>query len=598
MALPNPGQNASSSYQMREYQPWTRKEAISTQISASILSMQSNLLAKSPLLRAIPGSGILKERADIKKREKFYAQGRDSETGRKLSKEEFEDREKKRKDLGALGDIKDLIVDKWGVDGVPTYQVVNPNKKMDGGKQKNIDPSEEGAYSLEEEERAKETEKADDADADRIQKKQEGFFTNLLGKKSGEKKEGKGLLGGLLDMLGSVKGWLVGGLAGLVELVMGAIGTAAAAILPILGAIALPAVALLLGGAVGLTIAKWIESAADKYRTKADAETKQVMEEGSAKKTATNEQGEKIYKIADKDNNTKFGTAKELGLKKEDLEGITKEGFAESDQGRISESTYRVQTQGGKETGKLAKKLSGDEILSAGIAKGTISTTDAGNKNAGEKKMMEIERSMAEYSADFSDAIVNSTDDSAKALGLVNDFNSVLNNTKMGISKYPNIFTRDRLKSLVMKYGMFGNAIVDGKVKKGSEAYIDKDTGFIGSAGSDYDKLDADDLVIPGVGTYTFGSKSSKAAKMSKDAAGTVDTAAPTVPASDIIPKTPTGSDIPSTAASNAALMSTPTAAPTVNTTANSVQQTNNTVVASAPTTSRTGADTPPRFNG
>lgn len=593
MALPDP------SNQTRQYQPQSNREAIGTHTSAALLQMQINMLSKSPLLRMIPGSGILKERAEFKKRERYEKTGRD-ETGRKLTQMEFEEREKKRKDLGALGEIKDLIVDTWNVDGVPTYQVDNPTEKKDGDKQKSIDPSKEGAYSLAEEERAKEKEKADDARADRIQKRQEVFFTNLLGKKKSgeEKKEGKGLLGGLLDILGSVKGWLVGGLAGLVELVMGAIGTAAAAILPILGAIALPAVALLLGGAVGLTIAKWIESAADKYRTKADAETKQVMEEGSVKKTATNEQGEKIYKIADKDNNTKFGTAKELGLKKEDLEGITKEGFAESDQGRISESTYRVQTQGGKETGKLAKKLSGDEILSAGIAKGTISTTDAGNKNAGEKKMMEIERSMAEYSADFSDAIVNSTDDSAKALGLVNDFNSVLNNTKMGISKYPNIFTRDRLKSLVMKYGMFGNAIVDGKVRKESEAYIDKDTGFIGSAGSDYDKLDADDLVIPGVGTYTFGSKSSKAAKMSKDAAGTVDTAAPTVPASDIIPKTPTGSDIPSTAASNAALMSAPTAAPTVNTTANSVQQTNNTVVASAPTTSRTGADTPPRFNG
>lgn len=593
MALPDP------SNQMRQYQPQSNREAIGTHTSAALLQMQINMLSKSPLLRMIPGSGILKERAEFKKRERYEKTGRD-ETGRKLTQMEFEDREKKRKDLGALGEIKDLIVDTWNVDGVPTYQVDNPNKKMDGGKQKNIDPSEEGAYSLEEEERAKEKEKADDADDDKTSKRQEGFFTNLFGKKTGEKKEGKGLLAGLLDMLGSVKGWLVGGLAGLVELVMGAIGTAATAILPILGAIALPAVALLLGGAVGLTIAKWIESAADKYRVKADKETKQVMEEGSAKKTATNEQGEKIYKIADKDNNTKFGTAKELGLKKEDLEGIAKEGFAESDQGRISESTYRVQTQGGKETGKLAKKLSGDEILSAGMAKGKISTTDAGNKNAGEKKMMEIEQSMAEYSTDFADAIANSSDDSAKALGLVNDFNSIRNNTKMAIGKYPNVFTADRLKSLTMKYGVFGNAIRGGKITEGSEAYIDKNAAFIGPAGSDYDKLDADDLVIPGVGDFTFGQRRGQAAFLSKEAktAGTVDTAAPTVPASDIIPKTPTGSDIPSTAASNAALMSTPTAAPTVNSTANSVQQTNNTVVASAPTTSRTGADTPPRFNG
>lgn len=583
---------------MREYQQWTRQEAIGTALRASLFQMQSNLLSKSPLLRAIPGSGILKERAEQKKRERFYAQGRDTETGRKLSKEEFEDREKKRRDLGALGDIKDLLVDEWGVNGVPTYEVENPNKKMDQGKQKVISPSEEGAYSLEEEEKAKEKEKEDDADADRMEKKQENFFTKLFGKKSGEKKEGGGLFSGLMDLLGSVKGWLVGGLAGLVELVMGAIGTAAAAILPILGAIALPAVAILLGGAVGLSIAKWISSEADKYRAKTDAETKQVMEQGYATKTATTQSGEKIYKITDKDGNTKFGTAKELGLNQQQLEGISKEGFAESNQGRISESTYRVQTQGGKETGKLAKGLSGNEILAAGMAKGTMTTAEAGSKSAGEKKMMEIERAMAEYSADFSDAITNSTDDSAKALGLVNDFNSILSSVKMGINKYPGVFSPDRLRSLVMKYGMFGNAIANGKVREGAEAYIDKDTGVWGAAGSDLDALDADDLVIPGVGSFTFGSKNSTAAGWSKGAAGSVDTSAPTVPASGIVPKTPTGSDIPGTAASNAALMSAPSAAPTMNATANSVQQTNNTVVASAPTTSRTGADTPPRFNG
>jgi hypothetical protein len=575
---------------MREFQPWSRKEAVGTAISASILTMQANLLAKSPLLRAIPGAGILQERAEFKRRQRYEQTGRD-ETGRKLTKQEFEDREKKRRDLGALGDLKDLIVDKWGVDGVPTYEVENPNKRMDQGKQKVITPSEEGAYALEEEERAKEKEKEDDADADRMEKKQENFFTKLFGKKPGEKKEGGGLFSGLMDLLGSVKGWLAGGLTGLIDLVLGAIGTAAAAILPILGAIALPAVAILLGGAVGLAIAKWIGNEADKYRAKADAETKQVMEQGYATKTATNEQGEKIYKITDKDGNTKFGTAKDLGLNKQQLEGISKEGFAESNGGRISESTYRVETQGGKETGRLAKGLSGNEIVAAGMAKGTMSTAEASGKSAGEKKMMEVERSMAEYSADFSNAIANSTDDSAKALGLVNDFNSILSSTKMGINKYPEVFTADRLRSLVKKYGIFGNAIANGKVRDGMNAYIDKDTGIIGRVGSDWDALDADDLVIPGVGSFTFGSKSTTAEGWSKQGGG-VDTVAP------ILPATPTGSDISTNAATNAALKSAPAAAPTMNTTANSVQQTNNTVVASAPTTSRTGADTPPRFNG
>jgi hypothetical protein len=114
--------------QMDQYQKWTAKEAIRTAFSASVLSMQSNILSK-PLIRMIPGSGILKERAEIKKRELYEKQGRD-ETGRKLSKQELEDRQKRRKDLGALGELKDLIVDQWQVTGVPIGELLDTDTKF------------------------------------------------------------------------------------------------------------------------------------------------------------------------------------------------------------------------------------------------------------------------------------------------------------------------------------------------------------------------------------------------------------------------------------------------------------------------------------
>ena len=132
MALPNPGMqqpgDQMNASQMLQYQQWTAKEAIKTAFSASVLSMQSNLLSKS-LLRIIPGSGILKDRADVKKRELFEKQGRDAD-GRKLSKQEFEEREKKRKDLGALGTIKDIIVDQWAQTGVPLGPLLDIDTKF------------------------------------------------------------------------------------------------------------------------------------------------------------------------------------------------------------------------------------------------------------------------------------------------------------------------------------------------------------------------------------------------------------------------------------------------------------------------------------
>lgn len=135
MPLPNPNANNPSAAggmmnasQMEQYQKWTAKEAISTAFSASVLSMQANLMSK-PLIRLIPGSGILKDRAEVKKRELYEAQGRD-ESGRKLTKQEIEERNKRRKDLGGIASLKDTIVDGWGHDGVPLGDILNIDTKF------------------------------------------------------------------------------------------------------------------------------------------------------------------------------------------------------------------------------------------------------------------------------------------------------------------------------------------------------------------------------------------------------------------------------------------------------------------------------------
>lgn len=610
MALPQANPTGAMTPQMQQYQAFTMKEAITTAMTAAKYQFTSNLISKLPILRNIPGSGILRERAELKKRELYEKQGRD-ETGRKLTKSEFEERQKRKQDVGKLAEIKDIL-QSFLDSGVGVFTVKNPKGKMDSGGQMVVSSSGGGAYAIEGEEQAEEREREDDQDQLESEGRQQKFFTRLFGGRNREEGDSTGIIGTLLGWLGSLGSLFTGGLTGflgtlfgpimsimgtMMTSVMGFITPLVAAVGPILVA-ALPAtLGLLMGGAAGVLIANWINKWGDEYRDKADRETKEKMEQGSAIKTARTATGEKIYRISDKDGNTKFGTVAELGLNQQQLQAIEKEGFADTDQGRVGEATYRVETKAGKETGKLATGLSGNEILAVEMARGEMTIAEASSKTSGEKKMIELERSMAEYSQDFSEAVANSTDDSLKALSLRDNFNSILQNTKRAINKYPEVFTSERLRSLVMKYGLFSNAIVDGKVRDDSFAYIDKDTGFIGMQSSTWDYLDSDDLVLPGKGTFTFGSRSSTAADWSKRAkdAGVVNRINPET----MTPKIPTSTSIPTMSDENAALKEMPTPAPvSINTSASSSTTTNNAVVANAPSAQKTGADQTPKFNG
>ena len=262
MALPDP------SNQMRQYQPRSNREAIGTHTSAALLQMQINMLSKSPLLRMIPGSGILKERAELKKRERYEKTGRD-ESGRKLTKDEFEDREKRRKDLGALASIQEmlqkLLIDKKLF--VPV-QIMDSKKDMTGGGQPVINPSEEGAYSLAGEEAAVEKERADDADDDKTSKRQEGFFSKLFGFGGKKKGEGGGILGALMSLLSPLLNLFSGGLSGLVGTLItpilaaigGALTAISSALTPLLMTMAPLILPLLVAAGLGYLVKGKIES--------------------------------------------------------------------------------------------------------------------------------------------------------------------------------------------------------------------------------------------------------------------------------------------------------------------------------------------------
>lgn len=82
------------------------KEAIQTGLKGGFLSAQQSFFSKVP---KILGGGVLAERAELKKRELFEKQGRDPTTGRKLTKEELEERALRKRSYGIMGDISDSV---------------------------------------------------------------------------------------------------------------------------------------------------------------------------------------------------------------------------------------------------------------------------------------------------------------------------------------------------------------------------------------------------------------------------------------------------------------------------------------------------------
>jgi len=321
---------------MRQYQPWTRKEAIGTHTSAALLQMQINMLTKSPLLRMIPGSGVLKERADFKRRQRYEETGRD-ESGRKLTKQEFEDREKRRKDLGALASIQEmlqkLLIDKKLF--VPV-QIMDPKKDMGGGKQHVVANMGGDIIPLEGEEAQVEAEKAKQEENDRMEKKQESFFTKLFGGKKKERGDG-GILGALLGMLTPLLNLFKGGMEGLasslIKPLLSAMGLSAAS----LGSLVAAIFPLAMAAGVGLYIRHWLN--------------RETEEKERASKARGMRGQAKGYAIQDKEGKYSFKTAQDLGTTDEDIASgkFTTEG--------LNTTPMVMETQDGKLTGRLADQF-------------------------------------------------------------------------------------------------------------------------------------------------------------------------------------------------------------------------------------------------
>jgi len=111
MALPSLTQQKmqeTDDIELMKYVKYSLKESVSTSLKSTMLSLQS-IPAKSPLLRML-GGGILAERADIKKRELFASQGRDPNTGRKLTRAEVDEINNRRKSYGVMGEIRDSVI--------------------------------------------------------------------------------------------------------------------------------------------------------------------------------------------------------------------------------------------------------------------------------------------------------------------------------------------------------------------------------------------------------------------------------------------------------------------------------------------------------
>jgi len=232
MALPSIGQ-ASQTDDMG-YVKASIGESIKTSIKAAGFEM-ANIFQKSPILRMFGGKAIA-ETANLKKRELFERTGRD-EQGRKLTKREFEEREKRRKDLGALAEMRDIL-EYWKDNGVPVmlakdsdalflFEKIDANilrllsafgGKTTGSPSATISPVEEtkqemdiADLAMKEEEVAEEKEREDDEDTIESEQRQQKFFTKMFDglkqatTKLGEKFGGIGsIVSAAISGLGSV----------------------------------------------------------------------------------------------------------------------------------------------------------------------------------------------------------------------------------------------------------------------------------------------------------------------------------------------------------------------------------------------------------
>ncbi len=632
MALPAPNQGYQLKAETIQYQDATFKESLGTAISSAITQAQINLFTKSPILKML-GGGALAERADLKRREKFLATGRDPNTGRKLTREELEERRKRAKDLGALAEIREILQGtlldwKGKYDAIPVTMV--PSRlPLPAEKQKVVAPSEEGGYSLADEERAAEQEMEDDQDQLESEKRQQGFFSKLFGKKDEDGKGGS-LLSSLMGMLTPLLGLFKGGISGMLGKIIGplmsllgsgaafiisGIGTVLSSLAPFIGTVLLP---LLLAGAAGLAIKSFI----DKWAYEREKQGKIAADKGVAR----------AYAVKGKDGTERFATAEELKISEEQIQQAKEKGtsITTATGEQVDPTEILLQTKTDEKTGK--------RVLT--------NTPIAGMMNVEQRRVynrvMKLKGFRAEYgglfdgenpSGRYPEWMVKDLEDlDAKMAvhesnvpgwrdtidaGGLEQFKSsrdgILNNMKLFVNKIDSMkddgmksFAKAILEDVSNKYRSFAPLY---SVKDGFDSALSKEYLREGEIlGGKYNMIPKA-LMSEKEQTDWFNSglirpldREPMGVGFSIGGRGTVSTGVqsepPTIPAALTAPPSPAGAGMLKSASNLEAAKSQPPAMPSISSNVNTVQTNNSANVMSAPSAQRrTGADMSPMFN-
>lgn len=649
MALPPPNQTQNMQ-NMRQYQNFSTNEAVRTAIYAGFMQMQSNLLSKT-MLRMIPGSGILQDRAESKKRERYEQTGRD-EQGRKLTKQEFEEREKRKKDLGALAYIRDVF-EKWqDLGAVPIRfgtedsdlqflmeridanitimkdfflgtqvgtqvgtQSYGSNMSLDDVPDRNTTGD-----NLAAEEQAAEQEREDDQDQLESEARTQRFFTKLFGgltQGRDRDKEKGGLLGLLSNLLSPITNLFGKGLGGFVKSligpigkavmgsltgVIGILGTVMKAMVPFLGTAVLP---LLLAGAAGLTVRKFINN-----------KTENVSEAGTRRGLQSRK---KKYEVSDGKDGTTLKTAEELGTTDFDIgnnidetgmstlpsgERISPQGvdFIKDEQGNVTDILSPTNT---KEMQERYKRIASPGMRS-------MESQDVKAEGAGvlaqfpwiDESLNDLNFKMSQYQSLY-DLNLKNIDDPTTGNMLADKWNEIKDQSMGFVDSLDELdkqgpngkaaaeYGKKLLDIYSNQYGVFADSLFDGKNFVGGYTKAQYLSGGV---------LMSAKLKLPSEEAGFFGGYATTQGKDDTDLTGTrksdydmeKELSSPT----PITPPPPSGSDIPSVSNENAALQSAPSAPVSVNTNTSNVNQSNSAVIANGVSArERTGIDNLP-WNG
>lgn len=653
MALPPPNQTAQ---QGQQYSNFSTKEAIGTAIRAGFLQFQANQIAKSSFLKMIPGASIVRERAELKKRELYEKTGRD-EQGRKLTKQELEERARARADKGKLAEIHDIIQswnDKWGSNdegvavyfkkdsdilflfesmeahiklihgfltgagtmGTSTYGS-NQGLSLDDVPDRNTSGDELAA-----EERAQEQEREDDQDQLESEGRQQGFFTKLfgdLGRGRDRSEEGifsffKNLLTNLLSPITSLFGKgldlfmksLVGpigkALLGSLTGVTGVLGTILKAMVSFIGTAFIP---LLLAGAAGLAIRKFIN---DKTQDVMDAGERRGKQSIKKKYEVSDGRGGTTLKTAEELGTTDFALSKtidEAGMatlpsgEKVQARGVD---FMVDEAGNITETLSTTNTREMLETYRKINKPYESQQAKDTAAKGAGALTKHPWILKG---LQDLNADMAQYQSMY-DMNLKNIDDPTTGQMLASGWNKIKEKSMEFVDALDELKNKGPLEKTAAEYGkklldiysnqygIFADSLFDGENFIGGYTNAEYLSGGVLMSGR---------LKLPSEKAGFFGGYSKTQTAQDTELMGKrvldydIDKAAnegmqPLQPMS--LP-TPSGAAIPSTSNENAALQSAPSNAVSVNSNTNNVNQSNSAVIANGVSArvERTGIDNP-----